>query len=310
MSAIRRAQGASRSRAFFLAVVIAAIIGDESVAKSADKRHLHPTKLPIAMLSVARLVPDEPPGAPARFFTIQGVRADLNGQARPYQPVRLVAVGPVDTMSDVAIRKQARSDDPFGLFAFRAPEGLLWAKWRRLASEIRAEALVLARCRTDADGCPTPAARRFVQILDEASGLGGQARIEAVNHAVNNAIRYMSDAAQHGVPDLWSAPLATLRTGFGDCEDYVIAKYVALHEAGVAFDDMRLIFLKDRTDGQGHAVLAVRDENRWLFLDNRHSTVVEISEVRNLLPLFSISQEGVKILAAPYAAPSALTERH
>jgi predicted transglutaminase-like cysteine proteinase len=148
------------------------------------------------------------------------------------------------------------------------------------------------------------AARRFVRILDEARGLDGQARIEAINRAVNNAIRYMSDAAQHGVPDLWSAPLATLRTGFGDCEDYVIAKYVALHEAGVAFDDMRLILLKDRTEGQDHAVLAVRDENRWLFLDNRHSAVVDLSQMRNLIPLFSISQKGVQLLAAPYAAPS------
>jgi hypothetical protein len=42
----------------------------------------------------------------------------------------------------------------------------------------------------------------------------------------------------------------------------------------------------------------------WLFLDNRHA-VVDIAQLRNLTPLFSISQEGVKLLDAPYAAPAA-----
>jgi len=224
--------------------------------------------------------------------------ANLDGRAR-YHPVRLVAIDPADTKSDAAPHGRAHSDEPFGLFAFRAPEGLLWAKWRRLVSEIRAEAPVLARCQTNADECHSIAARRFVRILDEARGLEGQARIEAVNRSVNNAIRYMSDVSQHGAPDIWSAPLATFATGFGDCEDYAIAKYVALHEAGIPFDDMRLLLLRDRAGRRDHAALAVRDESRWLLLDNRHSTVADISDVRQLIPIFSINQDGVKLLAAP-----------
>ena len=39
--------------------------------------------------------------------------------------------------------------------------------------------------------------------------------------------------AQWGVPDRWSPPLETLATGRGDCEDYAIAKYVALTAAGI-----------------------------------------------------------------------------
>ena len=41
-----------------------------------------------------------------------------------------------------------------------------------------------------------------------------------------------SDFTQHGEADRWSAPLATFATAKGDCEDYAIAKYVALREAG------------------------------------------------------------------------------
>ena len=31
-----------------------------------------------------------------------------------------------------------RSDEPFGLFTFVAPDGLVWVKWRKVADDIRA----------------------------------------------------------------------------------------------------------------------------------------------------------------------------
>ena len=55
-----------------------------------------------------------------------------------------------------------------------------------------------------------------------------------INRDINMAIRPTSDLAQWGVTDRWSAPLATLASGRGDCEDYAIAKYVALREAGTS----------------------------------------------------------------------------
>ena len=66
----------------------------------------------------------------------------------------------------------------------------------------------------------------------------GRARLDLVNNRVNDAITYKSDMAQWGVADLWSPPLAangtgSFNTGFGDCEDFAIAKYVALRAAGV-----------------------------------------------------------------------------
>ena len=54
-----------------------------------------------------------------------------------------------------------------------------------------------------------------------------------------------------------------------DCEDYAIAKYVALREAGVEAADLRFLLVRDRLAGD-HAVLGVRYEGRWLILDNRH----------------------------------------
>jgi len=41
----------------------------------------------------------------------------------------------------------------------------------------------------------------------------------------------------------------------GDCEDYAIAKYVALREAGFPQDDLQLVLVRDRAVRQDHAVL-------------------------------------------------------
>ena len=62
----------------------------------------------------------------------------------------------------------------------------------------------------------------------------GRARLGEINRAINLAIRPMSDLAQYGEIDVWSSPLVTFAHGAGDCEDYAIAKFVALRLAGIA----------------------------------------------------------------------------
>jgi predicted transglutaminase-like cysteine proteinase len=163
-----------------------------------------------------------------------------------------------------------------------------------------AEAKLIAGCREAPDNCKSPAARRFLAVVAEAKGQTGQARIGTINRAINGAIRYVSDMAQHGVADKWSSPLTSLGSGQGDCEDYAIAKYAALREAGVAVDDLRLVLVRDRVAGD-HAVLAVRHAGRWLVLDNRHSILADTGELPQFTPLFAIDHQGVKLFAAPYA---------
>ncbi len=243
--------------------------------------------------------------ASARFFSINEVLAKHKGRAASSAWIRLAAVDAASTATDAgpaAESPSARNDEPLGLFAFRAPEGLLWIKWRKLEADIRAEAVVLDQCRAEPDRCPSPAATRFLALIENARQHAGRSRIELVNQAVNSAIHYMSDLAQHGVPDLWSAPLATFATGFGDCEDYAIAKYVALRKAGASADDLRLLLMRDNSVQADHAVLAARHEGRWLILDNRRMALLEQSEIGHFTLLFALDHNGVKLLAAPYAA--------
>ncbi|MGI8526647.1 MAG: transglutaminase-like cysteine peptidase [Pseudolabrys sp.] len=133
---------------------------------------------------------------------------------------------------------------------------------------IRIEAEMIALCRSQPQTC-SPAAAKFIGIIETARTRSGRARAGEVNRAVNLAIRPLSDQAQFGVPDFWASPLVTFASGAGDCEDYAIAKYVALREAGMAASDSRLIVLRDRREPGNHAGAAARVDGQWLMLDNR-----------------------------------------
>jgi hypothetical protein len=142
-------------------------------------------------------------------------------------------------------------------------------------------------------------------LIDEGRRLSGRAKIERINRAINAAIRYTSDLDQYGVPDLWTAPLATLGSGQGDCEDYAIAKYAALRDAGFSSEDLRLLIVRDRVARQDHAVVGVRQDGRWLMLDNRHEVLLEHKDAWHFTPLFALDQHGVKLFAVPYDKPPA-----
>jgi predicted transglutaminase-like cysteine proteinase len=246
------------------------------------------------------------PGAdrpPATFFSINAVLAKLDRE-RGGGPgaVRLASLTPSNFATDAQPPKAAAptGNEPFGLFTFRAPEGMLWRKWRGVEADMAKEQAVLDQCRADAASCPSYAAQ-FLRLINAVRSKSGRARLDEANRAVNTAIRYVSDYAQFGEADRWSAPLASFATAKGDCEDYAIAKYVALREAGFPRDELRLVLVRDRAVRQDHAVLAARLDGRWLILDNRRSELIEDSDASSLTPLFAIDHRGVNLFAAPYA---------
>ncbi len=206
--------------------------------------------------------------------------------AQSAQPIQLATLAPAE---EAVPTSPARADiGPFGLFASHS--GAMATKWRSLQPVIRIETRVLELCRANSDLC-TPAASRFLTIVDAARPLTGRARVGEINRAVNLAIRPMSDLARFNVPDVWTTPLTTFALGAGDCEDYAIAKYVALREAGVDAADLRLMIVRDRALNQDHAVAAARVDGQWLILDNRRMTLLGDTDVVNLTPLVALDSE-------------------
>lgn len=73
---------------------------------------------------------------PVRFFTINAVLAKHDGLSHAASgAVQLASVDGSSAVStgiasDTPVTIAITSEEPFGLFTFRAPEGLLWTKWR------------------------------------------------------------------------------------------------------------------------------------------------------------------------------------
>jgi predicted transglutaminase-like cysteine proteinase len=202
-----------------------------------------------------------------------------------------------------AVMRPSVAADPFGLRATAVLAGPLWNKWDGVVAEIRAERGVLDRCRANATSCP-PAAARFLAIVASGRSRDGLGRLGEINRAVNLSVRPMSDLAQYGVVDRWTSPLKTLAAGAGDCEDYAIAKYVALQRAGVEENDLRLVIVRDTALQLDHALVAARLDGRWRMLDNRRMTMVADTDMADVIPLFVLGHDGVKRFT-PAIAPLA-----
>jgi predicted transglutaminase-like cysteine proteinase len=198
------------------------------------------------------------------------------------------------------------SDEPFGLAASTVSAGGAWVKWTSLARKLDDERVQLALCDGDRDDCASTAALQLLAIVDGGRAREGRARLGEINRAINLSIRPMSDLAQYGQIDVWNSPLQTFYRGAGDCEDYAIAKFMALSLAGLAAEDLRIVILRDTIRGEDHAIAAARLDGRWLMLDNRRMAMVEDQNIRNYRPLFVIDQSGImKYADAPlFAAAS------
>lgn len=110
-------------------------------------------------------------------------------------------------------------------------------------------------------------------------------------HRVLNSKKYILDIDNWGDEDYWATPYQFLKKN-GDCEDYAIAKYMALKALGVAVEDMRVVALQDLNLKLGHAVLVVYTGDEPLMLDNQIAGVVPANSIRHYLPVFSINEDG------------------
>ena len=213
-------------------------------------------------------------------------------------PTQLIA----ETVSSAgSVDRATRSDEPFELSAAMVSTGALQEKWFGVERQIGDERQVLRICEENPASCPSRPALEFLAIIDSARPLKGRAQLGEINRAINLAITLTSDLALYGAEDVWSPPLATLAIGAGDCEDYAIAKFVALREVGISPDDLRIVIMRDTIRGEDHAVTAVRLDGHWLTLDNRHMAMVEDVDVRNYRPLFVIDDNTVRLYSG---APS------
>jgi predicted transglutaminase-like cysteine proteinase len=99
---------------------------------------------------------------------------------------------------------------------------------------------------TNVTPAAVPAAARadaqWAQLASYINTLPASHRAGHVNLMLNG-LRYAPDMQTTGEEDHWDTPLEFIGRGAGDCEDFAIAKYFMLLEAGLAPELVRLAFV-------------------------------------------------------------------
>lgn len=93
-----------------------------------------------------------------------------------------------------------------------------------------------------------------------------------VNNAINSAVVPVTDEDFYKVSEYWTYP-----DGYGDCEDYALAKRRALVADGWSPSTL-LIAVVRQANGEGHAVLIARTDRGDLVLDNQDGRVLVWSD--------------------------------
>jgi predicted transglutaminase-like cysteine proteinase len=144
--------------------------------------------------------------------------------------------------------------------------------------------------------------RDWQRLLNDARGLAtAEDKLHRVNEFFNRRIQFADDMEVWGQTDYWATPMETLAKGMGDCEDFTIAKYFTLLDAGIPNEQLRLIYVKARIGGpsssvqQAHMVLAYYPEPNAepLVLDNLITEIRPASRRPDLTPVFSFNSQAI-----------------
>lgn len=135
--------------------------------------------------------------------------------------------------------------------------------------------------------------------LQQYKGLSLKAMADRVNDKVNK-VKYIGDNKNWGKSDYWATPVEFLGRG-GDCEDYAIAKYIALRSLGVPEERMRLAIVHDTYKDIPHAVLVVYTNDGTFILDNQNSSMLNGDSPGRYRPIYSINRQAWWLHTAPDA---------
>ena len=139
-------------------------------------------------------------------------------------------------------------------------------------------------------------------------------QLKQANRFFNRKLNFRDDSDIWNETDYWATPLEALAKRAGDCEDFVIAKYISLRLLGVADEKLRLIYVRARIGGgrssltQAHMVLGyfATPTAEPLVLDNLVGDILPASRRSDLFPVFSFNSNGLWVgnESAPRARPS------
>ena len=146
-----------------------------------------------------------------------------------------------------------------------------------------------------------PLLRDWQQLIADSRTQSESERIRQVNDFFNRRVGYADDFNVWGQADYWATPIEFIGRGWGDCEDFSIAKYYSLINAGIPLNKLRLVYVRVTQNGPGgpiqqaHMVLAyyATPNGEPQVLDNLNPNIRPASQRPDLSPIFSFNSAGL-----------------
>jgi len=209
--------------------------------------------------------------APAWADSSEAAATSASASTAKYSPIVINKRG-------MQLRKSSRplmldspsSPDVFGTVALNAGVTFYDARFRRVASTDIKDPLVAS-------------------LALAAAGLDPVAKLQMVQHEVNQRVRWMHDLDNMGVADFWANAAETLRRGTGDSEDIAIAKMQVLKAAGFSPKDLYISIGKHNVRG-AHVVLLARAAGSFYVLDDTLQNIATPAQHARFTPVMTLGQ--------------------
>jgi predicted transglutaminase-like cysteine proteinase len=217
------------------------------------------------------------PGAVSAMSQLAGPHAGA-GAAAMVAPAGSAA----DQLQALAKKTETSNHLLFGTEETQSENFQPFEKWTSAVDKMAKERANLEQFKTQF--------KKWLDFLDTLKDKDQETQISEVNKLMNQS-DYVTDPVNWGVSDYWESPGEFLAK-FGDCEDYAIAKYMALKYLGFPADKMRIVAVKDLNLKVGHAILAVYFPDNIMILDNQIKIVVDSRKIRHYEPVYSINEKA------------------
>ncbi len=110
-----------------------------------------------------------------------------------------------------------------------------------------------------------------------------------------NQLQWVEDKELWQQDDYWATPDESLTKKAGDCEDFAIAKYFSLLDAGIAVEQLKISYVRIRESQQSHVVLAYygADKSDPWILDNINPQLLPLSKRQDLQMKYEFNHQGI-----------------
>lgn len=140
---------------------------------------------------------------------------------------------------------------------------------------------------------------QYKDLIQHIRNEPAAAKIKEVNDFFGTFL-FVSDADHFNQKDFWQTPVELLQCGAGDCEDFAIAKYFALIEAGIDREQLRIGYVQATGFGlsnAAHMILLYYPDKGTdpLVLDNLIEDIKPLSARKDLTLVYSFNNSGIWI---------------